>query len=183
MAENEVGLSSGITFVKNKPTLKSLVAYSDLIKRLSEIEKNLLKNYINDLQCKRGCAECCELLSVFSVEADFIQNALAKLPGATLEALKKKKKVKECPLLLDGVCPIYDSRPVICKTHGYPLLMDGRVTFCPKNFKKTRKIKANCLTDLSRLNLALAAINHCYLEEKGSGSVRVSLRKILKKVS
>jgi hypothetical protein len=44
----------------------------------------------------------------------------------------------ECIFLINGLCSIYSSRPVICRTHGLPLLQmgddDWQLSYCELNF-------------------------------------------------
>jgi uncharacterized protein len=44
----------------------------------------------------------------------------------------------KCPFLSDGLCSIYGSRPVICRTHGLPMLYMGeeewQLSYCELNF-------------------------------------------------
>ena len=45
---------------------------------------------------------------------------------------------KDCLFLIDGLCSIYESRPVICRTHGLRLLYMGadqwELSYCELNF-------------------------------------------------
>lgn len=44
----------------------------------------------------------------------------------------------ECPMLVDGLCTIYEFRPFICRSHGLPLLSMGEegweLSHCELNF-------------------------------------------------
>ncbi|MBL4683137.1 MAG: YkgJ family cysteine cluster protein, partial [Nannocystaceae bacterium] len=72
--------------------------------------------------CRAGCHECCRRgLSVFAIEAVRIENALEQLPdGARAQVRAQAMRPDEalCPLLLDGLCSVYDERPIICRSHG-----------------------------------------------------------------
>ncbi len=39
-----------------------------------------------------------------------------------------------CVLLENGLCVLYVARPLICRTHGLPVFVDGAVVFLPENF-------------------------------------------------
>jgi hypothetical protein len=56
---------------------------------------------------------------------------------------------------------------VICRTHGYPLLVEGRIDHCPKNFSALRTIESRFILDLDALDTALAGINIAFLGENG----------------
>lgn len=63
---------------------------------------------------------------------------------------------------------LYEARPIICRTHGYPLYFekDGKtlVDFCPKNFKGVSSFPKESLFDLEQLNTLLATINKQFIE-------------------
>jgi Fe-S-cluster containining protein len=69
----------------------------------------------------------------------------------------------KCPLLDNGRCLLYEARPIICRTHGFPLLttLGGEkiLDFCPRNFKGVSTFPSNAILDLDLLNATLAAIN------------------------
>ncbi|MEW4570910.1 YkgJ family cysteine cluster protein [Tautonia sp. JC769] len=70
------------------------------------------------LQCRRGCASCCvDDLTVFPVEADLIRRH-----HAPLLANEAPHPAGVCAFLDDqGACRIYEHRPYVCRTQGYPL--------------------------------------------------------------
>jgi hypothetical protein len=70
------------------------------------------------LQCRRGCASCCvDDLTVFPVEADLIRRHHAQLL-----ATEAPHPAGACAFLDDqGACRIYEHRPYVCRTQGYPL--------------------------------------------------------------
>jgi Fe-S-cluster containining protein len=87
-----------------------------------------------------------------------------------------------CPLLLDDRCLLYDARPVICRTHGYPLLVEGRVDHCPKNFTSLRTIESNLILDLDAINTILAGVNIAFMKENGDrrfSRVRIGVPDLL----
>lgn len=72
------------------------------------------------LKCKKGCFGCCiDDLSVFEIEAENIK----KNYPAFFE--KEKPHAKGMCAMLDenGACRIYESRPFVCRTQGFPLRM------------------------------------------------------------
>jgi len=96
------------------------------------------------MQCRSGCDSCCHArLSVFSIEAEGIGRALARLPTAIRARVRAQAVdpawADRCPMLIDHGCSVYDERPLICRSHGVPLLIeDGDRTqhkeCCPLNF-------------------------------------------------
>jgi Fe-S-cluster containining protein len=129
-----------------------------------------------------GCAGCCHHhLSVFAVEAEKARAAIETLPAPirarveeqAREAIKREAQGEQvaCPLLVDDRCSIYESRPLICRTQGLPLLMEAEdggleVDFCPLNFTAAWAVDdldEDHLAPLDALNMRLALLNleHC----------------------
>ena len=107
------------------------------------------------------------------MEAAALAAALRALPQTEVTELQARARQATlegpCPLLVAGSCRLYAARPLICRTHGLPLLMTGadgpRVDYCPKNFADVASLPAAAIIDLERLNTALVAINQLYLRE------------------
>jgi len=72
-------------------------------------------------------------------------------------------------LLEDGACLLYDSRAIICRTHGYPILSEYNghqsVGFCHRNFKGLSSISADRIIGLAPLNKNLVALNRRFIHE------------------
>jgi hypothetical protein len=70
-------------------------------------------------------------------------------------------------LLENGVCQLYAARPIICRTHGLPLLLGEaetrRVDYCPENFRGLDALPASAVIDLERLNTTLAAVDALFV--------------------
>ncbi|WP_320042131.1 YkgJ family cysteine cluster protein [uncultured Desulfobacter sp.] len=143
--------------------------YTDLIKRVDEHIQRLSRVHKDLLACKKGCDECCRHLSLFPVEAFSLSRAFSRLDagcrGKVLEQAQQNDRA--CPLLVDHVCLVYEARPIICRTHGYPLYMEkeGRavVDFCPKNFKGVKTLDHSDMLDLDRMNTLLNAVNSHFI--------------------
>ncbi|MFH0919853.1 MAG: YkgJ family cysteine cluster protein [Fibrobacterota bacterium] len=157
--------------------------YRALLKKIAFFETRLRSRHAASIQCRPGCAECCTLSSVFPVEAQALSAALNKLPIRVLGALTENKgDHKVCPLLLDGRCTVYAARPVICRTHGYPLRVNGRVDFCGLNFKGVRSFDAEDVLDLDALNTVLAVVNIVFwkaTDGEHGRNARVPLKRLL----
>lgn len=160
--------------------------YHKFIKQVDELTAKLSERYSKHLVCCAGCSACCHHhLSVFPVEAEEVRKALEALPGemrARVEERAREVTRREaeggpvaCPLLLDDRCSIYQSRPLICRTQGLPLLIeaeDGQleVDFCPLNFTgpgAVDDLDEDHLVPLDALNLKLALVNLRYCREMG----------------
>ena len=102
-------------------------------KHVSALEKTHRKH----LACKKGCDLCCMDYSIFPVEFYSIQHELKnrEIPVQT----NQEADEKSCVFLVDHSCAVYAERPVICRTHGLPLIFandDGEfeLSACELNF-------------------------------------------------
>ena len=143
--------------------------YSALVRRVDEHVRNLEKQYKGNISCKKGCDDCCRFLTLFPVEAFAIAAAFSQLPSEDVEAVRKACEDEDrCPLLLDHQCRLYPARPVICRTHGFPIYMEeegnARVDFCPENFQGIKDFPREALLDLNQLNTVLTAVNSHFLQ-------------------
>lgn len=121
------------------------------------------------MQCAKGCAACCMLETVSPLEAFMIAEYLKSLPA--LERPPSPVDVNEAPcvFLRDDVCTIYPARPMICRTHGLPLIYPEQqeIEVCQLNFVELDisaidpqyLLDAESITEnLMRLNLAFCLL-------------------------
>ena len=144
--------------------IKSIKLYNSLIEKLNNYEMKLLQKYGGSINCKKGCSDCCILESVFSIEAYMIYSYLLEAKIIPIVYTSNKKKDK-CIFLKDKTCAIYNTRPVICRTHGYPVLIDERIDMCPKNFNDIQSIASEVILDLENVNNVIASINIIFQKE------------------
>lgn len=139
--------------------------YTNLVARVDEHIQRLARVHKDHIACKKGCDACCRHLSLFPVEAFALSRAFSRLDAPCRERIfgQAKQTGPACPLLVDHVCMVYKARPVICRTHGYPLYMEKQgkamVDFCPENFKGVKKLDRADMLDLDRMNTLLIAVN------------------------
>jgi len=144
--------------------------YTALVGRVDRHVKQVAQDYSHAIACQKGCDSCCRLLNLFPVEAFALSLAFSCLDKSCQEiamaALERQNK--ECPLLVQGECLLYPARPIICRTHGFPLVFKKKaqtlVDFCPKNFKHMTSFPKESLLDLDQLNTLLSAINQHFLK-------------------
>ncbi len=128
------------------------------------------------MTCAPGCEQCCHVdLSVFEIEAAPIRDALRALPPSLRQRVREASgQTERCAMLVDGRCAVYEQRPLICRSHGAPVLLeDGKVDHCPLNFTKSPP-PAETVLNLAALNRPLSVMATMW---DGRGA-RVSLRSL-----
>lgn len=129
------------------------------------------------MQCKAGCDRCCHVdLTVFDLEAAPIREALSALPDDIREAVRSQASQSEhCAMLLRGRCAVYEQRPMICRSHGAPLLVESEgeahVENCVLNFTQSDPPRASLLR-LEAINQPLSVMASMW------GGERVALRDL-----
>lgn len=144
--------------------------YNTLIARIDAHTAATLKTWEDHIACKKGCDQCCRCLSLFPVEAFALSRAFSCLPEPVQKKIRQQAEAdkNQCPLLVDHACMVYNARPVICRTHGFPIYMENdgnaQVDFCPENFKGMKELPKEALLDIEQLNTMLTAVNSHFLE-------------------
>ena len=121
----------------NKPDKAPYLPYYNLISQIDSKCESLEKEHKQHLNCKKGCDLCCMAISVFPVEFYAIK---AELNLKSIADLPVQKSKGQCRFLVDHSCLIYASRPVICRTHGLPLVYmnleetEYELSLCELNF-------------------------------------------------
>jgi Fe-S-cluster containining protein len=87
-------------------------------------------------KCAKGCSDCCMNFSVLPVEFHAILDSIKNKEIQTSDP----DKPDGCLFLIHNVCGIYHERPVICRSHGLPILHmnnsgdNWELSVCPLNF-------------------------------------------------
>lgn len=128
--------------------------YSKLLK-LIDSEFNRNKSLHGEkIKCGKGCSKCChQNFRITGIDAEVIAvhiNSLTDeeiniLTSKAYEYLQSKENLpKPCPALsLDGVCTIYEARPVVCRRFGPPMFdykTPDRIHSCELNFSEGEEI-------------------------------------------
>lgn len=91
-----------------------------------------------DWLCGKGCDSCCKRLAdvpqLTSAEWELLKEGLADLPPERLQEVRRNMAALTgpqsppviCPLLdlATGSCPVYNQRPVACRTYGFYVQRD-----------------------------------------------------------
>ena len=121
----------------NESDKATFAPYYQLRTEIDALSETLEKQHKKHLNCKKGCDLCCMAISVFPVEFYAIK---AEIDKQSISELAVPQNDEDCRYLVDHRCAIYPSRPVICRTHGLPLLyvsLDGddyELSCCELNF-------------------------------------------------
>lgn len=167
----------------------NLQNHRNLLARVDALCRRIALEYGDCLACGEGCDDCCRHISIFPVEAAALAMALLDLPAeevARIRGLASIASSDACPLLENGRCLLYAARPIICRTHGFPMFSsrrEGVIDFCPKNFNGVTSFPAAYLLDLDLLNTTLAAINAVFTASAGysqrGGQERLTIAEAL----
>lgn len=143
-----------------------LANYKNLVSKIDEKCASITEEYSRHINCKKGCSSCCILESVFPVEAVSIAIYIIdhKIP------FKTDREGENCNFLKDGVCLIYDARPIICRTHGFPFIYqeDGKqkADCCPLNFENAGDdMSVSAFMDMDKINNILYTVNSMFIKE------------------
>jgi Fe-S-cluster containining protein len=145
--------------------------YRQLVARVDALCRGILGALAGRITCSEGCSDCCTAITLFPVEAAALEAALQALPedrrSAILRHVAEHAGGERCPLLDHHRCLLYDARPIICRTHGLPIIYDEgdhRTTdCCPLNTVEGESLHGSAVIDLDRLNTLLVAVNALYL--------------------
>lgn len=145
--------------------------YFDLIQRIDENVKRLSAIHGVNIACRPGCTGCCVNLTVFPVEFYAVRQAIAEA-GIPL-GVDSFDPSAACGFLQNDLCRIYPFRPIICRTHGLPILyLDDssgeytwEVSFCELNFTAHNELEftGDTLLNIEDINTELSRINRGFL--------------------
>ena len=133
--------------------------------------------------CRSGCSACCHArFSVFIGEALLIFQWFFGLRESERQALRTRWNGKPpapsaCAFLRESRCTIYPARPIICRTQGAPLRVEGRVDACSLNFDGGKTLPQNPSNhfDLDRLTHLQSIAEKHVLKTR---SIPAKIRKI-----
>ena len=164
--------------MKSDTLVAGLGNYRELISRVDEISRKIEEDFRSEIACTGGCDGCCRHLSLFPVEAAALAVAFQELPLSERRRIRERactSPIEPCPLLEQHQCLLYTARPLICRTHGLPLLINRagkrRIDYCPLNFRGVSSLPGSAVIDLDRLNETLVAVNLCFISAPEQPSI------------
>ncbi|MBN2804847.1 MAG: YkgJ family cysteine cluster protein [Deltaproteobacteria bacterium] len=162
-----------------------LRSYLQLRERTDRFFESVAARYNDQVLCTAGCSACCESgISIVIIEAV----AMGKELGISEDRIQLQAgqasiigEGSKCSFLDEkGYCKVYVARPLICRTHGMPLLNieDETVNVCELNFKDIEPHRSTIL-NTENLNAALFAVNLEYCTKNGlNPRARVSIDRV-----
>ena len=174
-------------------TPQTLTNLQTLRERADDFSLRVLSTHGEHMTCTAGCSGCCQENRTLSpVEmADVLvavetlssgeQNRVMERAGQQLQ----QGEEGPCVLLEDDLCVIYESRPMLCRTHGLPIQLrleeeSPSRDVCPLNFQgdlSLEEIPVDSVLDVGRLDAMLALINQ--LHDPGEEPSRYPVRETL----
>ena len=140
--------------------------------KVDDFSGQMYSRYPTRFACRAGCDGCCQTERVVSdMEYDALAGAVAALEEDTRARLAAAAEAAgpdaPCPLLLDARCSVYAERPVVCRSHGMPILMEGKRDVCPLNEFELDALPSEHLLSVDTLTAILVAVNALYCQETG----------------
>lgn len=161
-----------------------LARYLELRSYCDVLSRKVGGRFGSDWQCRAGCGGCCRLATVCGLEAVVLLRAGvgSHLSGQPLDG------DAACCLLKNERCLVYEERPLICRTHGLPLvsnaLTEGEVDCCPLNLPAlagVAELERDLVLDLDQLTDNLMRLNLAFFLVLGRSElaeVRFSLAEL-----
>lgn len=165
--------------------------YCQLLARVDALCRGIREMLAGRITCSEGCSSCCTAITLFPVEAAALNAALEALPEARQDFIRRHVTEhsggERCPLLEDHRCLLYAARPIICRTHGFPIIYDEgserKVDCCPLNLGDGEQpLSGSAIIDLDRLNTLLVAVNALFLSRAEASGLpeRLTIAEALK---
>ncbi len=170
--------------LSNVPEGDELRAYQELVEKVDAFFRRVAGRYAEEMRCAPGCDDCCRRsLTLYPFEVERMLTAVEGLDRAELEGVIHRARQAGrnpeavCPLLENGFCLIYAARPVICRTHGLPLLIPGEdsLSMCVYNLKGLEHLDGDCVLDLKPVNQILATVSHLLASSQRMSPERVQV--------
>ncbi len=159
----------------------------DLLSRIEQLRGELG----SILRCGPGCSACCRAFTVLPLEAARLQEAFAALGLERQNRIAEQARMQReiCPFLLDDLCAVYETRPIICRTQGLAIgyideeMGNIEVSACPLNFPDDFTFVMDDLLLLDAYNARLFALNQEYCAAHGLPvGERIALGEIVRKL-
>ncbi len=177
-------------------TLEQLTAnWRALAARADQFFEQILASHSASMRCGPGCDACCQQdLALLPLEALALLAGLDQLSPEQRRPLQRAARAgaPPCPLLApeSGRCNLYESRPIICRTHGLPVLYRehsegaeegaAELSVCHLNFTEG-DVPGDAVLDGGVLTAALSVADRLVRQELGlpPGEDRIQLSTLV----
>jgi len=155
--------------------------YWTLITQIEALCTHVKNIHGDSIVCRAGCDECCVNFTIGAGEYIALKEKIQALPECS-----GNKNRGRCFFLKDGLCSIYEHRPVICRTHGLPVRFkdeNGNMKYssCGKNSEITMS-ESNTI-DIDSINEKLAILNMLAIKANPSLKERYYLYEIFEQAN
>jgi len=160
--------------------------YFEIRTEIDVLVESLFNIHKKQVNCKIGCSSCCMNFSILPIEFYAIKG---KINNKLKDINVTEKDETSCLFLAEEKCLIYEFRPIICRTHGTPILYmsddeNFELSVCDLNFTDFDIDQFNDKNTLmlDAYNSKLFSLNQEFLkisENKHSAFELVSLNKLL----
>ncbi|WP_246157130.1 YkgJ family cysteine cluster protein [Oceanispirochaeta crateris] len=184
--------------------MEIIVGYEEVLKDVSKESDRLVRLYGESLVCKKGCSACCTDISLLPLEWYTLRERIT----SSQESFIPENTQGSCALLKEKSCSFYSNRPLICRTHGLPLLYlteeydakgtrvapeipDWQISWCDLNFTSVTDETMEEVFDpedvlnMEEWNTHLKQLNQEFLKtEEGApfrGKERISIQDLFTK--
>lgn len=155
--------------------------------------EKLEKEHASHLKCKSGCDLCCMNYNIFPIEFKYILNELKRQQFKMSSKSDAKKNRQDCVFLVDHKCSIYNVRPIICRTHGLPLLYtnnedEWELSTCELNFQdfEFEQFSEKNTFPQDKFNSKLFLLNRDFIAESPEMEYSeldlISLKELIRKI-
>lgn len=165
--------------------------YRQLVARIDALCHGIVETLGEQITCAEGCSDCCTFITLFPVEAAALAAALDALPEKEAEEIRRyvaeHAEGERCPLLRHHRCLLYAARPIICRTHGLPIIYgtgrERQIDYCPLNLTGSESLPGSAIIDLDNLNSLLVAVNALFLSKSDATDApeRITIAEALSK--
>ena len=161
----------------------SIAKYLELRDEVDKLIDDLWDKHHENMACKKGCDKCCLNFDVFPVEFDAIKMQVEEEYPDVPDRSMPGEIGDNCVFLQNHICSIYNARPVICRTHGFPLMNmnhEGEyweLSHCELNFTNVDEFyfdEENTYPQ-DKYNSRLFMLNKEYIEENYPGRSEMDL--------
>ena len=161
----------------NEIAMDILTHYRQLVHKVDTFSAAVVQRYGDYIVCRHGCINCCRHdITVFPLEYHILYNHYSELPAQRKSLIRNTfdhtTLTESCALLHQGGCLLYSSRPIICRTHGLPLVIHEHGAAirdcCPQNFShiSLEDIPDKDLLQLETLNTILISLNNAFCAQE-----------------